>query len=97
MLNKKNIIRSIHDNIGQIKGYGIKRIGIFGSFARSSQNNKSDIDVLVEFYPEEKSFDNYMELKFFLEKLLRRKVDLVIKDAIKPRIKRYILDEVLYA
>ncbi len=58
MLNKKNIIRSIHDNIGQIKGYGIKRIGIFGSFARSSQNNKSDIDVLVEFYPEEKSFDN---------------------------------------
>jgi hypothetical protein len=97
MLNKKNIIRSIHDNIVQIKGYGIKRIGIFGSFARSSQNNKSDIDVLVEFYPEEKSFDNYMELKFFLEKLLRRKVDLVIKDAIKPRIKRYILDGVLYA
>jgi len=97
MLNKKEIIQSIHSNIDEIKGYGIKRIGIFGSFARSSQNNKSDIDVLVEFYPEEKSFDNYMELKFFLERLLRRKVDLVIKEAIKPRIRRYILDEVLYA
>lgn len=97
MLNKKNIIESIHKNIDEINGYGIKRIGIFGSFARSTQDNSSDIDVLVEFYPEKKSFDNYMELKFFLERLLRRKVDLVIKDAIKPRLKRYILSEVLYA
>jgi len=97
MLNKKSVIQSIHRNIDEIKGYGIKRIGIFGSFARASQNSKSDIDVLVEFYPEEKKFDNYMELKFFLERLLHRKVDLVIKEAIKPRIKRYILNEVLYA
>lgn len=97
MPNRKAIIRSIHHNLEEIKEYGIKRIGIFGSFARSSQNYKSDIDILVEFYPEQKSFDNYMELKFFLEKLLHRRVDLVIKDAIKPQIKRYILEEVLYA
>lgn len=97
MLNKKTVIQYIQSNIDEIKRYGIKRIGIFGSFARSSQNNKSDIDVLVEFYPGEKNFDNYMELKFFLERLLQRKVDLVIKEAIKPRIKRYILSEVLYA
>ncbi|MDD5691993.1 MAG: nucleotidyltransferase family protein [Candidatus Omnitrophica bacterium] len=97
MLNKKIIRKAIQDNLTEIKSYGIKRIGFFGSFARSSQNKESDIDVLVEFYPEKKSFDNYMELKFFLEKLLRRKVDLVIKDAIKPRIKPRILNEVLYA
>jgi len=97
MLNKKIIMRSIQDNLSEIKRYGIRRIGVFGSFVRSSQNEKSDIDVLVEFYPERKSFDNYMDLKFFLEKLLRRKVDLVIKDAVKPRIRTYILKEVLYA
>jgi len=97
MLNKKIIMRSIQDNLSEIKRYGIRRIGVFGSFVRSSQNEKSDIDVLVEFYPGRKSFDNYMDLKFFLEKLLRRKVDLVIKDAVKPRIRTYILKEVLYA
>ncbi len=97
MLNKKIIMKSIKDNLGEIKGYGIRRIGVFGSFIRSSQNEKSDIDVLIEFYPDKKSFDNYMELKFFLEKLLHRKVDLIIKDAVKPRIKPYILSEVLYA
>lgn len=97
MLNKKIIMQSIQDNLDEIKRYGIRRIGIFGSFIRSSQNEKSDIDVLVEFYPGKKSFDNYMELKFFLEKLLHRKVDLVIKDAVKPRIRPRILGEVLYA
>lgn len=97
MLNKKIIMKSIQDNLGEIKSYGIRRIGVFGSFIRSSQNEKSDIDVLVEFYPGKKNFDNYMELKFFLEKLLHRKVDLIIKDAVKPRIKPYILEEVLYA
>jgi hypothetical protein len=97
MISKKSIIRSIQKNIDKIRRYGIKRIGIFGSFTRASQNSKSDIDILVDFYPNEKTFDNYMELKFFLERLFHRKVDLVIKDAIKPRLKRYILNEVIYA
>ena len=47
----------------------------------AAQNNKSDIDVLVEFNKLEKSFDNYMELKFYLEKLFHRRVDLVIREA----------------
>jgi len=97
MLNKKIIMKSLQDNPDEIKSYGIRRIGVFGSFIRSSQDEKSDVDVLVEFYPGKKSFDNYMELKFFLEKLLHRKVDLVIKDTVKLAIKPYILGEVLYA
>ncbi len=80
-----------------IKSYGVRKIGLFGSFSRSLQSNKSDVDILVEFYPNKKNFDNYMELKFFLEKLLQRKVDLVIKEALKPRLKPLILNEVLYA
>lgn len=97
MLTKNDVTKTIQDNIKEIRRYGVKRIGIFGSFARATQNNKSDIDILIEFEKGEKIFDNYMELKFYLEKLLRRKVDLVIKDAVKSRIKQTVLREVAYA
>ena len=97
MLTKNDVVKTIQGNIEEIKKYGVKRIGIFGSFARATQNNKSDIDILVEFEKGEKIFDNYMELKFYLERLLHRKVDLVIKDAVKPRIKQTVLREVAYA
>jgi len=97
MLTKNDVTKTMQSNIEEIKKYGVKRIGIFGSFARATHNNKSDIDILVEFEKGEKIFDNYMELKFYLEKILRRKVDLVIKDAVKPRIKQTVLREVAYA
>jgi len=79
------------------KKYGIKRIGVFGSFAKNEQKETSDIDVLVEFEKGAKTFDNYMDLKFFLEELFGRKVDLVIFDALKPDIKDRVLREVRYA
>jgi hypothetical protein len=79
------------------KKYGIKRIGVFGSFAKNEQKETSDIDVLVEFEKGAKTFDNYMNLKFFLEDLFDRKVDLVIIDALKPDIKDRVLKEVKYA
>jgi predicted nucleotidyltransferase len=97
MLTKRKIIGLIHNRRSEIRGFGIKKIGIFGSFVRSLETKMSDIDILVEFYPEEKKFDNYMELKFYLEGLFHRKVDLVIKEAIKPQLKPIILEEVVYA
>ncbi len=97
MSSKERIIKTIQENNDQIKLYGVKRVGIFGSFARSSQNKKSDIDILIEFEKGKKAFDNYMELKFFLEKLFGRKVDLVIREALKPRIRNIVLEEVAYA
>jgi len=70
---------------------------LFGSFIRNEQKIESDVDILVEFEKGKKTFDNYMELKFFLEKLLKCKVDLVVSSALKPRIKPYIMKEVKYA
>ena len=72
-------------------------MGLFGSFARYNQKSDSDIDILVEFDKGGKTFDNYMELKFYLERLFMKKVDLVIKDTLKPRIKSRILSEMKYA
>ena len=97
MSEKDKILNKIQANNGKIKAYGVKTVGIFGSFVTSSYKKESDIDVLIEFQKDKKAFDNYMELKFFLEKLLNRKVDLVIKEVLKPRIKSHVLKEVAYA
>jgi len=75
--------------------YTVKRIGIFGSCARGDENRESDVDIIVELA--EQTFDNYMELKFSLEEILQRRVDLVMADTVKPRLKTIIENEVVYA
>ena len=79
------------------KRFGVKRIGIFGSYARGAERPDSDVDVLVVFNKQEETFDNYMDCKFYLEDLFGRKVDLVIEDTIKSKLKEPILNEVIYA
>ena len=64
---------------------------------RGEEKPESDVDVLVEFREGEKTFDHYMDLKFYLEDIFGRKVDLVMKGAIKPRLREPILSEVVYA
>jgi len=81
----------------KIKKFGVKRIGLFGSYAKNQPKEGSDIDILVEFEKGKKTFDNYMDLKFFLEDLFKCKVDLVIADALKPDLKPIILGSVIYA
>ena len=72
----------------------VKKIGVFGSYARNEQKDDSDIDILVEFYrPVGFQFIN---LKIFLEEILNKKVDLVTPNALKPQIKENILREVSY-
>ena len=97
MLTKDKILKTIKRHAGELNAYGVKKVGIFGSFAKAGQNSRSAVDVLVEFARNRKTFDNYMNLKFYLEKLFHRKVDLVTKDALKTRIKNRVLGEVQYA
>lgn len=79
------------------KNFGVVHIGLFGSFARNESRSDSDIDILVEFGPDQKTFGNYMGLKIFLEDLFGRKIDLVIKETIKVKLKDQILNETIYA
>ncbi len=94
MRSQAEIISLLNDNREAIKGYGVKELGIFGSFARNEQRADSDVDVLVEM--DRNTFDAYMDLLFFLEDLFGRKVDLVIKDTIKPMIRKRVLREAVY-
>jgi len=93
-LTKKDILRIIELHKDEIHSYGVKKIGLFGSYLKGGQKKGSDIDIIVEF--ENPTFDNYMGLKFFLEKLFRRKVDLVIEESLKP-VLNYVKKEAVYA
>jgi predicted nucleotidyltransferase len=93
-ISGNEIFRILDENRDAIKAYGVRRLGLFGSYARGENTETSDLDFIVEF--EKKTFDAYMDLKAFLEKLFQRKVDLVLTDAIKPRLRTTILNEAVY-
>lgn len=91
-----NVIDILKSHEREIKKrFGVKRIGLFGSFARGEQKDTSDVDILVEF--EEPTFDNFMNLAFFLEDLLSRRVELVTPDSLSPYIAPYVKKEVVWA
>jgi len=96
MLTAESILRELAGNETRIRDLGVRRIGLFGSFVRDEAREDSDIDILVEFVEGRRSFDTYMDLKFFLEDLFRKKVDLVDRDAIKTGLRPYILRSVRY-
>jgi predicted nucleotidyltransferase len=75
--------------------FKVKELGIFGSYVRGEQNETSDVDILVEFY-EPISLFAFMDLEEHLKKLLGMNVDLVSKRALKPRIGKHIMKEVVY-
>lgn len=93
-LTAQKILRMIENNKEIMKRYKIKKLGLFGSFAKNKQKKTSDIDFLVVFYLP--TFDNYMETKFFLQHLFRRKVDLVTENSLKPALE-HVKSEALYA
>ncbi|MDR4498503.1 MAG: nucleotidyltransferase family protein [Candidatus Scalindua sp.] len=77
------------------KNYAVKEIGIFGSCARGEQNEKSDIDILIEL-EKPVGFVKFLKLEKYLSLLLEAKVEIVTKKALKPYIGRQILREVSY-
>lgn len=80
----------------EIEGFGVNRLGLFGSFIKGKQDVNSDVDLLVEFIKGRKKFKNFMHLAFFLEELLQRKVELVTPESLIPYLKPNILKEVEY-
>jgi uncharacterized protein len=88
-----SVLRTYHKELRQL---GVRRYGLFGSFVRNEQHPGSDIDILVEFEPHQKSFQHYMQLVCFLEDVLGRKVDIVTPESLSPYIGPNILREVEY-
>ncbi len=97
-MNRETIIQEISKRRTEIEKFGVFRLGLFGSYGRDEGSDTSDIDFLVEFRLGQKNFDNLMNLKFFLEKIFPgKKIDLVLKEKLKPGLRAGILSEVQYA
>jgi len=93
---KEDILSMIKKKQNSILAFGVKRLGIFGSFVREEQHPDSDIDFLVEFEQDKKTFKNFIQLAFLLEDILKRQVELVTIESLSPYIRSHILDEVEY-
>jgi len=93
---KESIFKIIQDNQHRIRKFGVRKMGLFGSFVRHEQDTQSDVDILVEFEPDQKTFDNFIQLSFLLEDALHRHVELVTTEALSPHIGHHILKEVEY-
>lgn len=98
MINKEFILSEMKQQKRELQNLGVVRIGLFGSYVREEQTEKSDIDILLEFEPEKENFDNYMTVYDILENLFRNeKVEIVTKNGLSPYIGPQILKEVIYA
>lgn len=96
MIDSKSVIAKIEENICCIKEFGVNRIGLFGSFSRNEQDDNSDIDIIVDYKKGYVNLDNYMGLKYFLEDLFDKKVDLVRSSILKPKVRKNVMESVIY-
>lgn len=75
---------------------GVRRLGVFGSTARGTSRDQSDVDVLISFMPKARTMDNLFDVSEALEEVFQRRVDLVTEDALSPYLAPHILREVRY-
>ena len=93
--SREEVLNLIEQNREGLKELGVRRLGLFGSCAQGEGTANSDLDFVVEFTT--KSFDAYMDLKTFLEDLFGCRIDLVLADTVKPRLRPIIQREIVYA
>ncbi len=94
---KAQVLFLLQEHQQELRHFGVSRCGVFGSFVRDSGiHDQSDVDILVTFKPDQKTFDNFIHLSFFLEDLFDRAVDLITIESLSPYIGSHILDEVEY-
>jgi len=91
---KAEVLEVLDKNKTKLKAFGVRQFSLFGSFLHDQVTAESDVDLLVEFEPDKKTFTNFSNLVFFLEELLGRRVEVVTKESLSPYIGPYILREV---
>lgn len=97
MTTKEFILSTLKSKEKEISKYGIRAIGLFGSYVRDEQSENSDIDILVDFEPDKENFDNYMAVYDMIEKMFKnQRIEIVTKNGLSPYIGPKILDEVKY-
>ncbi len=91
-MGRDEILKILRERRNELDRFGVKSLSMFGSMARDQARPDSDVDFLVEF-DSPPTFVRYMDLKFYLEDLIGRPVDLGTPDALKPRIRESVQAE----
>ena len=92
-MTENEILSRLSLETEQLRRFGVRKLALFGSVARGEGRPTSDLDFLVEF--ERKTFRNYFGLLRFLERTFDRRVDLVLREALKPALCDSVLGEAL--
>jgi uncharacterized protein len=97
VLTKENIISILETHKPEFIKFGVRNVGLFGSYLRNEQSDNSDIDLLIDFEPSKESFDNYMAVYDLLEKTFpNQKVEVITKNGLSPHIGPKILNDIMY-
>lgn len=97
MKTKNYILTTIQNHKTEFNKLGICNIGLFGSYVRGEQSDKSDIDILIDFEPDKENYDNYMAVYDIIEMLFKdERIEIVTKNGLSPYIGPKILKEVVY-
>jgi len=97
MTTKENIIAILKSYKPELSKFGVRNVGLFGSYLRNEQSDKSDIDLLIDFEPEKENFDNYMAVYDMFENIFENeKIEVVTKNGLSQYIGLKILKDVLY-
>ncbi len=97
MTTREHIINTLKLHKTEFFRLGVQNVGLFGSYARNEQSEKSDIDLLIDFDPDKESFDNYMAVYDIFETIFKNEtIEVVTKNGLSPYIGSQILNEVLY-
>lgn len=95
-LTKEIILEVLNKNKLKLKNLGVKKLILFGSFARNEQKKTSDIDFLVKYNNKRGDYRDALDLLHFLEDLFNRKIDLGEEETLREELKPYILEGVQY-
>lgn len=94
MITRKQVLKKIEFNKEKLKENGVIKIGLFGSVLKDKQTKKSDIDILIKF--KVANFDKYAQVVMILEKVLKKKIDLITESSLRPEM-QYVKKEAEYA
>ncbi len=95
-MNLQSVTQILTAQKRQLQIFGLRRIGIFGSLARGQEQESSDIDLLLDFEPSQKTYKNFFAGISFLEQLFNRPVDAVTPQALSPYLKPHIDKDITY-
>lgn len=97
MINKEQIFDTILLHQNDIEKFGVKSIGLFGSYLKNNATHNSDIDIYIDFIKEKKTFKNYTGAYFYLQNIFDKKIDFITPQSLGKYVSSSILKEVVYA